>query len=67
MTGPVTPPPPSGPGRLDEFDDSDLYLATVGCEVVDPLAAWAEALAAAAPSLTGSQGDLLRRVFGGSQ
>jgi hypothetical protein len=64
VTGPVTDPPPSGPGK-DFLDEYDLQLATVGCEVIDPLAAWAEAVAAAAPPLTADQRAGLARLLGG--
>lgn len=64
MTGPDNPPPPGGPGR-DAFGDYELQLRTVGCEAVDPLAAWAEDVAAAAPPLTDEQFALLAPLFTG--
>jgi hypothetical protein len=65
VSGPVTDPPPGGPGRED-FDDSDLYLATVGIEVVDALAAVIDPIVAAAPPLSDVQRAHLRRLFAGS-
>ena len=62
MTGPVNDPPPGGPGRDDLFGDYELQLATVGCEVIDALAA---ATAAAAPALTDEQHATLARIFAG--
>jgi hypothetical protein len=68
MTGPVTNPPPGGPGREPD-DDSDLYLASVGGEVVDALVgsldAMAEVLAAAAPPLNQAQRALIAHLFAG--
>jgi hypothetical protein len=69
MTGPVTDPSPGGPGRSSEelFGEYAGQLAATGCEVIDPLRAWAEQLAAAAPPLTDGQRDMLARIFGGAQ
>lgn len=63
MTGPITPPPPSGPGR-DPFGDHER-LATVACDFIDPLEAWVEGVAALAPPLTDVQRADLSRIFGG--
>lgn len=61
--GPSNPTPPAGPGR-HLFGDYADQLGAIGCEVIDPLAAAAEAIAAAAPPLDRDQHELLARVFG---
>lgn len=67
-SGPSNPTPPPGPGR-EKFDDSDLYLATVGIDVVDALAAetnhMIDVVVAAAPRLSDGQRAHLRRLFAG--
>jgi hypothetical protein len=62
MTGPVTDPPPSGPGK-DLFGDYAEQLATVGSEVIEPLAEYLERVAAAAPRLTDDQYAKLIPLF----
>lgn len=71
MTGPVTNPPPSGPGRVDVLDDVELQLATVGCEAAEGLDDEAlraiRAAVAAAPAFSSSQRINIARLFGGTQ
>lgn len=62
-TAPTTPPPPGGPGRDDLYGEYGEQLTTVGCGVIDPLVAWAETIAAAAPPLTDEQFAFLAPLF----
>jgi hypothetical protein len=66
-TGPSNPTPPGGPGRADLFGDYDLQLRTVGCDVIDALAAAADAVVAVAPPATNDQRASLARILRGAR